>query len=375
MKYYIIAGEASGDLHGANLLSELKKLDSEASFRCWGGDKMQAQGAVIAKHIKDLAFMGFVEVLMNIRTITKNIRFCKDDILNHRPDVLILIDYPGFNLRMAEFAHKNGIKVFYYISPTVWAWKEGRVEIVKRAVDKMFVILPFEKPFYAKHNCEVDYEGHPLIDEIEKIKKEIPSYEDFIKENNLSGKPIIACLPGSRKQEISKMLSVMLTMQKHFPEYELVIAGAPNLSEEYYNSICNLNGAKIISGKTYHLLHHAKVGLIKSGTSTLEAALFNLPEVCCYSANAASIWIAKKFVNIKYFSLPNLIMDKKVITELLQEQLTEENLKTELQLVIQEGTHRTEMLNNFEQLNQLLGGTGASERIAKKMYSYLITKN
>ncbi len=375
MKYYVIAGEASGDLHGANLLSELKKLDSEASFRCWGGDKMQAQGAVVAKHIKDLAFMGFVEVLMNIRTITKNIKFCKEDILAHRPDVLILIDYPGFNLRMAEFAHKNGIKVFYYISPTIWAWKEGRVEIVKRAVDKMFVILPFEKPFYAKHNCEVDYEGHPLIDEIEKIKKEIPSYEDFIKENKLSGKPIIACLPGSRKQEISKMLSVMLKMQNHYPEYELVIAGAPNLSEAYYNSICNLNGAKIISGKTYHLLHHAKVGLIKSGTSTLEAALFNLPEVCCYSANATTIWIARQFVKIKYFSLPNLIMDKKVITELLQGELTEENLKNELQLIIQEGKHRTEMLNNFAQLNEMLGGKGASERIAKKMYFYLTSKN
>ncbi len=375
MKYYVIAGEASGDLHGANLLSELKKLDSEASFRCWGGDKMQSEGAVIAKHIKDLAFMGFVEVLMNIRTITKNIRFCKEDILNHRPDVLILIDYPGFNLRMAEFAHKHGIKVFYYISPTIWAWKEGRVEIVKRAVDKMFVILPFEKPFYAKHNCEVDYEGHPLIDEIEKIKKEIPSYDNFIKENKLSGKPIIACLPGSRKQEISKMLSVMLKMQNHFPDHELVIAGAPNLSEEYYNSICNLNGAKIISGKTYHLLHHAKVGLIKSGTSTLEAALFNLPEVCCYSANATTIWIARQFVKIKYFSLPNLIMDKKVITELLQGELTETNLKNELQLVIQEGEHRTAMLDNFAQLNQMLGGTGASERIAKKMYSYLTIKN
>ena len=375
MKYYIIAGEASGDLHGANLLSELKKLDSQASFRCWGGDKMKAEGAEIVKHISELAFMGFAEVLLNIKTITKNIKFCKEEILNHRPDVLILIDYPGFNLRIAEFAHKNGIKVFYYISPTIWAWKESRVEIVKRAVDKMFVILPFEKPFYAKHHCDVDYEGHPLIDEIEKIKKEIPSFEDFVKENKLSGKPIIACLPGSRKQEIIKMLSVMLTMQKHFPDHELVVAGAPNLSEEYYNSICSLNGTKIISGKTYHLLHHAKAGLIKSGTSTLEAALFNVPQVCCYSGNAATVWIAKKIAKVKWISLPNLIMGEEVVKELIQEELNETKLKAELQLLLQEGEYRNAMLNTYAQLNQLLGGKGASGRIAKKMYSYLITKN
>ncbi|MDP2388597.1 MAG: lipid-A-disaccharide synthase [Bacteroidota bacterium] len=375
MKYYIIAGEASGDLHGANLLSELKKLDSQAAFRCWGGDKMKAEGAEVVKHISELAFMGFAEVLLNIRTIAKNLKFCKEEILKHRPDVLILIDYPGFNLRIAEFAHKNGIKVFYYISPTIWAWKESRVEIVKRAVDKMFVILPFEKPFYAKHNCEVDYEGHPLIDEIEKIKKEIPSLEDFVKENKLSGKPIIACLPGSRKQEIIKMLSVMLTMQKHFPDHELVIAGAPNLSEEYYNSICPLNGTKIISGKTYHLLHHAKAGMIKSGTSTLEAALFNVPQVCCYLGNAATVWVAKKIAKVQWISLPNLIMGKEVIKELIQGELNETKLKAELQLLIQEGEYRNEMLYTYTQLNQLLGGKGASERIAKKMYSYLITKN
>ncbi|HEY1039524.1 MAG TPA: lipid-A-disaccharide synthase [Bacteroidia bacterium] len=375
MKYYVIAGEASGDLHGANLLSGLKKLDAQASFRCWGGDKMKAEGADVVKHIRDLAFMGFAEVLMNIRTISKNLRFCKEDIVNYQPDVLILIDYPGFNLRIAEYAHQKGIKVFYYISPSVWAWKEGRVEIVKRAVDKMFVILPFEKPFYAKHNCEVDYEGHPLIDEIEKIKNEIPSFESFISENKLSGKPLIAFLPGSRKQEIKTMLPVMLNMQKHFPDHEIVIAGAPNLNEAYYNSICDIGNTRIVSGKTYQLLHHSKAGIIKSGTSTLEAALFNLPQVCCYAGNAATIWIARRLAKVKYISLPNLIMDKPVVKELIQQDLNEELLKQELQLLVTEGNYRNEMLENYKKLKQVLGGSGASERIAKKMYSYLTATN
>lgn len=371
MNYYFIAGEASGDLHAANLMSELKKLDSAAHFRCWGGDRMKSEGGEIIKHIKDLAFMGFAEVVMNLRTISNNLKFCKEDILKHKPDALVLVDYPGFNLRIAEYAKKHGLRVYYYISPSVWAWKESRVEIVKRAIDKMFVILPFEKPFYAKHQCEVDYEGHPLLDEIEKVRQHIPTKEQFIKENNLSGKPIIACLPGSRKQEVKKILPAMLNQIKHFPEYEFVVAAAPNISSDFYYSLGDFKNVKLLIGKTYELLQHSHAGLIKSGTSTLEAALFNLPEVCCYAANSITVWIAKRIAKVKYVSLPNLIMDKPVIRELLQEDMNEELMKQELLSIVKEGTKREEMLANFKTLTQMLGGTGASKRVAQKLYTYL----
>lgn len=371
MKYYIIAGEASGDLHAANLMNELKKFDSQATFRCWGGDRMKAEGGDIIKHIKELAFMGFAEVLMNIKTIKRNIDFCKKDILEHKPDALLLVDYPGFNLRIADYAKANGIHVYYYISPSVWAWKESRVEIVRRAVDKMFVILPFEKPFYAKHNIDVDYEGHPLLDEIEKVKLTIPTKEEFIKQNNLSGKPIIACLPGSRKQELKVILPAMIKQIKHFPEYEFVVAAAPNLALENYTSFEGLQNIKLVTGNTYELLHHAHAGLIKSGTSTLEAALFNLPEVCCYAGNPISVWIAKRIANVKYISLPNLIMDKLVVKELIQEDMNEVRMKEELKALVNEGETRTSMLNDFSKLKEMLGSKGASERIAKKLFTYV----
>ena len=371
MKYYIIAGEASGDLHAANLMNELKKIDSEITFRCWGGDRMRAEGGNIVKHIKELAFMGFAEVLMNIKTIKRNIDFCKKDILEFKPDALLLVDYPGFNLRIAEFAKKKGIHVYFYISPTVWAWKESRVEIVRKYIDKMFAILPFEKPFYAKHNINVDYEGHPLLDEIEKVKLTIPSREEFIKQNNLSGKPIIACLPGSRKQEIKVILPAMLQQLKHFPDYEFVVAAAPNLALENYTAIEGMNQIKMVTGKTYELLHHAHAGLIKSGTSTLEAALFNLPEVCCYAGNPISVWIAKRLAIVKYVSLPNLILDKLIVTELIQKEMNEENMKRELMALVKDGDARTNMLSEFSKLKEMLGTKGASARIAKKLYTYV----
>jgi len=371
LKFYIIAGEASGDMHAANLMHEIKQLDTNAEFRCWGGDRMQSEGGKIVKHIKELAFMGFVEVLINIRTISKNLKFCKQDVIAYQPDALLLVDYPGFNLRIAQYAKSKGLKVFYYISPSVWAWKESRVEIIKKSVDKLFAILPFEKDFYKKHQCDIDYEGHPLIDEIEKVKLKIPSREQFINENQLSGKKIIACLPGSRKQEIKLLLTEMLKQQSNFPDYEFVVAAAPNLPLEFYTSILGNQKIKLLTGKTYDLLFHAHAGIIKSGTSTLEAALFGLPEVCCYKGNAISIWIARKVAKVKYISLPNLIMNKEVIKELIQEEMNEENLKNELQKIILQTPERNKMEHEFNNLKMLLGGSGASKRIAHKLINYL----
>jgi lipid-A-disaccharide synthase len=373
LKYYIIAGEASGDMHAANLMHEIKLLDIDADFRCWGGDRMLAEGGNVIKHIRELAFMGFVEVLLNIRTISKNLNFCKKDLIAYQPDALILVDYPGFNLRIAEYAKSKGLKVFYYISPSVWAWKESRVEIIKKSVDKLFAILPFEKDFYKKHQCDIDYEGHPLIDEIEKVKLKIPTREKFIIDNQLSGKKIIACLPGSRKQEIKLLLPEMIKQQKYYPEYEFVVAAAPNLPIEFYNSILGNQQVKMLSGKTYDLLFHSHAGIIKSGTSTLEAALFGLPEVCCYKGNPISIWIAKKVAKVKYISLPNLIMDKSMIKELIQDEMNEENLKNELTQIAGKTTQREKMIHDFEELKNVLGGSGASKRIAQKLIDYLKT--
>ena len=358
-------------MHASNLMHEIKKIDLEASFRCWGGDLMENEGGEIIKHIKDLSFMGFIEVLMNIRTISENLRFCKNDLLANKPDALILVDFPGFNLRIAQFAKDNGIKVFYYISPSVWAWKESRVEIIKKSVDKLFVILPFEKDFYKKHNCEVEYYGHPLIDQVEKLKKQFTARDQFIIDNQLTGKKIIACLPGSRKQEIIKLLPEMVKQQSNFPEYEFVFAAASTLPDDFYYSIVNNSKLKLLRGKTYELMFHSHAGIIKSGTSTLEAALFNLPEVCCYKGNPVSIWIARKVAKVKYISLPNLIMNKPVIKELIQEDLNENNLRVELEKLINDKECRDKINDDFLILKNLLGGSGASERIAEKLVNYL----
>lgn len=379
MNYYIIAGEASGDLHASNLIRALKIHDQNATFRCWGGDLMREQGAELVKHYRDLAFMGFTEVLMNIRTILNNIDFCKKDILKNKPDVLILVDYPGFNLRIAEFAKSKNIRVFYYISPQIWAWKKSRVYKIKKVVDKMFVILPFEKEFYKTFDYEVDFVGHPLLDAVEayvNVKEKLPF---------LSDKPIIALLPGSRQQEISTMLPLMLTMQKYYPEHQFIIAGAPAINEKNYQQYIDASPThlsnesrhlpvKIMYNQTYQLLQHAAAALVTSGTATLETALFGVPEVVCYKGGAVSFAIAKKLVKVKYISLVNLIMDKEIVKELIQDDLNERNLKTELDKLLTPES-RKRMLSDFDELKLRLGGTGASRKTAALMIHYLTDKN
>jgi lipid-A-disaccharide synthase len=372
MKYYIVAGEPSGDLHASNLMKELLLIDSTIQFQFWGGDLMeQVAKQKPRKHIKDLAFMGFVEVLKNIRTIFKNIKFCKQDILSYNPDVLILVDYPGFNLRIADWAKQQGIRVLYYISPTIWAWKENRVEIVKRSIEKMFVILPFEVAVYKKHHYNADYVGHPLLDAIEQEKSKLPTRKEFTLENKLDDKPIIAVLPGSRKQEIERMLSIMLNVVGDFQDYQFVIAGTTNLPKEAYDNAVHM-GIKVVFNQTYALMQHAHAGIIKSGTSTLESALFRLPQVVCYKGGAVSYSIARLVVGnrVKYISLPNLILDKPVVKELIQSELTASNLKNELKSILA-GKKREEMLENYDQLIQLLGNSGASKKVAQLMYSHL----
>lgn len=368
MKYYIIAGEASGDLHGANLMKALKKNDAEANFRFWGGDLMVEHGGTLVKHYKDLAFMGFVEVVMNLKIILGNISFCKKDILDNKPDVLILIDYPGFNLRIAKFAKQHNIKVFYYISPQIWAWKEGRIKEIKNNVDKMFVILPFEKDFYKKHDYNVDFVGHPLIDAISTRKRD--NNELFRKKHNLDNRPIIAIMPGSRKQEIEKSLPIMLSVKNNFPDYQFIIAGAPSYDIEYYEKLIPDNQVKIIINKSYDLLQHSKATLVTSGTATLEAALFNVPEIVCYKANIISYYIGRMLIKIKYISLVNLIMDREIVPELIQSEFNKEKVTEELKHIL-EGEGRTKMLNNFEKLKAILGGIGASTKTAKLILKYL----
>lgn len=362
MKYYIIAGEASGDLHGSNLMKEIKRKDASAEFRFWGGDLMAEQGGKPVKHYRDLAFMGFIEVVMNLRTILGNIKFCKKDIENWKPDAVILIDYPGFNLRVAEFVKSLGIKVYYYISPQIWAWKTGRVHTIKKFVDRMFVILPFEKDFYAKYDYEVDFVGHPLLDAM----KDLPDLDlgKFKSENNLDERKIIALLPGSRKQEISVKLPIMLSVQKDFPEFQFVVAGAPSQDAGFYKEVGGKD-LKIVFGKTYDLLRSSEAALVTSGTATLETALLNIPEVVCYKGSRISYEIGKRVVKyIDYISLVNLIMDKEVVKELIQSELNTKNLKTELTKILTE-PKRSQVLNDYRELREKLGGAGASGRTAE----------
>ncbi len=362
MKYYIIVGEASGDLHASNMMKSLKIKDPKAEFRFWGGDLMEAQGGTLVKHYRDLSFMGFAEVIMNLKTILKNIAFCKNDLLAYQPDKLILVDYPGFNMRIAEFAKKNNIAVHYYISPQIWAWKENRIHKIKRDVDEMYVILPFEKPYYQdKHQYSVHFVGHPLLDAIDDEKS--PDVELFRGTYQLDSRPIIALLPGSRKQEINKMLSVMLEMVEKFKAYQFVIAGAPSQDFEVYQPYLKNYDVKFISNKTYELLSNSYAALVTSGTATLETALFKVPQVVCYKANAISFWIAKQLVKLKYISLVNLIMDKEVVTELLQDDFNSDRLALELEKIVSE-PHRKEMFANYFELEKMLGGKGASDRIA-----------
>ena len=366
MKYYVIAGEASGDLHGANLMKQLKVVDSNAEFKFWGGDLMSEIGGKPIKHIKELAFMGFVEVVQNLRTISKNFKICKETLLEYKPDALILIDYPGFNLRMAKFAKENGIKVFYYISPQVWAWKKKRVFKIKKYVDEMYVILPFEKDFYNEYDYKVDFVGHPLLDAIENRK----GNEKFRKENNLSDSPIIALLPGSRNQEISVKLPIMLSVVDKFPGYQFVIAGAPSQEASFYQQFINKDNVKLVENVTYDLLENSTAALVTSGTATLETALFNVPEVVCYKGSNISYQIAKRIINVKYISLVNLIMDREVVTELIQNELNTKNLITELNKLLNEST-RKELLKEYDLLHNNLGGIGASKRTAELMFKAL----
>ena len=363
MKYYIIAGEASGDLHGSNLMKALYKEDPSAEIRFWGGDLMQNVGGTLVKHYRELSFMGFIEVVFNLKTILNNIKICKKDIQEFQPDVLIFIDYPGFNMRIAKWAKELGMKTHYYISPQIWAWKENRITDIKRDVDKMYVILPFEKDFYEKkHHYPVEFVGHPLIDAIQN--RTIVDEVAFRKEHNLDEKPIIALLPGSRKQEITKMLSVMLSVVNDFPDYQFVIAGAPSQEYSFYAPFLKAKNSHFISNKTYDLLSVSTAALVTSGTATLETALFKVPEVVCYKGSWASYQIAKRIVTLKYISLVNLIMDKEVVTELIQDNCTSKNIKIELQKLL-EPNYRKQVLENYNELEKQLGGSGASEKTAK----------
>lgn len=368
MKYYIIAGEASGDLHGSNLMKALLRQDLNAEFRFWGGDLMQNVSGSLVKHYKELAFMGFLEVIMNLRTIAKNLKFCKQDIATFKPDVIVFIDYPGFNLRIAKWAKLKGIKTHYYISPQIWAWKENRIKAIKHDVDKMYVILPFEKEFYEdKHNYPVEFVGHPLIDAIAD-RTQVDEYE-FRAQHELNEKPIIALLPGSRKQEIRKMLSVMLCIVDDFQDYQFVIAGAPSQEYSFYEPFINNPNVHFVSNKTYDLLSVSTAALVTSGTATLETALFKVPEVVCYKSSWFSYQIGKRLVkHIKYISLVNLIMAKEVVTELIQNEFNTKNLKQELTIILDD-YERTKFFINYYDLEKKLGGKGASEKVATLIYN------
>ncbi|MEM1323248.1 MAG: lipid-A-disaccharide synthase [Bacteroidota bacterium] len=369
MRYYLIAGEASGDLHGSALVRALRQQDGQADCRAWGGALMREAGAEVVKDYRELAFMGFLEVAKNIRTIMGNFAFCKADVLTWKPDVLVLIDYPGFNLRIAKWAKKQGIRVFYYISPQLWAWNARRVHTIKRCVERLFVILPFEQSFYEQYDYPVDFVGHPLMDVI----PDYPYQEGFKQEMGLDDRPVIALLPGSRKQEISRMLKEMLKMERHFPDHQLVVAGAPAQPAALYQALIAESGAKtatLCQNRTYDLLRIADLALVTSGTATLETALFGVPQVVCYQGNALSYQIAKRLIRVKYISLVNLIVDRPLVKELIQKEFTEENLVKELQF-LQTAAQQKRIAAGYTELRERLGGGGASQRTAELIIKYL----
>ena len=373
MRYYLIAGEASGDLHASNLMRELKSQDAEAVFRGWGGDLMENQGAELVKHYRHLAFMGFMEVISHLPTILSNFRLCERDLLAFHPDVLILVDYPGFNLRMAKFAKRHGIPVFYYISPQLWAWRSSRVKLIKKCVDKMFVILPFEKAFYARFQYNVDFQGHPLLDVINDDV--IPANrKGFLDRYGLPDLPVIALLPGSRKMEIEKMLKIMTSVISSFPDYQFVVAGAPSIPNHFYEEILKGKDIRVISNQTYQLLSHSVAALVTSGTATLEAALMAVPQVVCYRGNVLSYLIARRLIHVKYISLVNLICDKMIVPELIQHDLTRQNLVSKLGSILEPGRARSAILEGYDELKHQLGGQGASARVAALMVQYLTKK-
>jgi lipid-A-disaccharide synthase len=396
MKYYIIAGEASGDLHGSNLIKQIKLLDNKANIQCWGGDLMQEAGANLVKHYRSLAFMGFAEVIKNLPTIFKNLAFCKQDILGFKPDVLVLIDYPGFNLRIAKWAKEHNIKVVYYISPQVWAWKANRVKQMKLCIDKMLCIIPFEKDYYkTKWNWDVEYVGHPLVEVIQEFKStkyEIRSTNlevrntnlevlSMIDENTLPNlvphtsnlKLQIAILPGSRKQEITKKLPIMLEVAKAFPQHQFIVAKAPGLDDTFYEPFLKpYPNVSTVSNQTYQLLSNASAAIVTSGTATLETALFKVPEVVCYKASNISYAIGKRLVKIKFISLVNLIMDKLVVKELIQDELTTANLITELNDLLNNTAQQQQLQQDYQLLwDKLAAGGNASAKAAEIIYAFI----
>lgn len=372
MKYYIVAGEASGDLYGSNLIKEIKKIDSKATFRAWGGDLMNLEDVKLVRHYKDHNYMGFAEVIWNLRTILKNITFCKEDIKKYNPDTLILIDFPGFNMRIAKFFHKSSFPILYYIAPQVWAWKEKRVELIKKYVDSLYVILPFEKDFFMKHGIETTYHGHPLLEHIINFKKNksIPKL-DFYKQNNLDQKkPVIALIPGSREQEIIKKLPIMLNAISSYTEnYNIVIAGM-NMHKDIYQSINYNYKVNIVFEDTYNLLNQSSFALVTSGTATLETAFFNVPQVVCYKANWISYSIAKSLVKIKFISLVNLILDYESVKELIQNDLNNKKLKEELRKIINV-SHSNSIKNDYKKLISQCKGEDVSKNIAQSMLKTL----
>jgi lipid-A-disaccharide synthase len=359
MRYYLVAGEASGDLHGANLMRALKAQDAAAEFRYFGGDKMKAEGGELVKHYSDMAYMGFLEVVLNLRTILKNMKTCKNDILAHQPDALILIDFPGFNLKIAEFAKEQGIRVFYYISPKVWAWNQKRVLKIKRVVDRLFCILPFEVAFYKSWGMDVDYVGNPLLDEIARFKPDT----SFRVQHQLTDQRIIALLPGSRVQEIERLLPVMLTLTEQLPGYQFVVAGAPAFSADYYQQFFGDKKVKLVFNQTYDLLHHAQAAVVASGTANLETALLKIPQVVVYKGSPISIAIARMVVKIRFISLVNLIMDRKVVEELIQEDCNPTKVFEHLESLL-DGQQRLQQLADYDALATLMGEPGASDRTA-----------
>lgn len=371
MKYYLIAGEASGDLHASNLMKELMVLDPDATFRFWGGDLMEKAGGTLVKHYRELAFMGFIEVIQNLKTILRNISFCKKDIIAYNPDAIIFIDYPGFNLRIAKWAKLKGYVTHFYISPQIWAWKENRITAIKRDVDHMYVILPFEKDFYEeRHNYKVHFVGHPLLDAIST--NPLVKVSQFKKDHSLNDLPIIALLPGSRKQEISKMLETMLSITGNFKDYQFVIAGAPSQEPEFYSGFVENENVHLVMNKTYDILSLSTAAIVTSGTATLETALLKVPEVVCYKGSSISYQIAKKIIKLDYISLVNLIMEKEVVKELIQNDFNKQNLTRELKKILDPG-HRETIFEGYYELERKLGGIGASKKAATLIYS--TTKN
>jgi lipid-A-disaccharide synthase len=364
MRYFIIAGEPSGDLHGSNLIRELHNADNDAEIFCWGGDLMENAGATLLMHYRQLAFMGFLEVLLNLRTISKNLKLCKKQILEKNPDVVILIDYPGFNLRIAGFARNAGIKVYYYISPKIWAWKESRISIIKKYIHRMYIIFPFEIEFFEKHKYKVEYHGNPLVDEVEHKLSAIPERSIILKSCDLEDKPVIALLAGSRRMEIKYILPEMLKIVKHYPHYQFVLTCVKSIPPEYYKKYIGDIPVKQVVDKTYEILKIADAALVTSGTATLETALAGTPQVVCYKGDMLSYLIAINLVKVKFISLVNLIMDREIVKELLQYDLNEENIIRELNLILKGGYNRGWMMSNYESLKLKLGGPGASKRIA-----------